>query len=200
MSFLAELKRRNVIRVAIGYLAVSWLLLQAGSLMFGVFDLPGSAMRVLFVLLVMAFVPTLVFAWIYELTPEGLKRTSEVDRGDSITHLTGRKLDYLVIGVLAAAVVLLLVDKFALGPRREAAQVKAALEHAAAPATSPAASANATPAAPAQAGIPEIDKDPSIAVLPFVDMSQGRDQGYFSDGISEELLDLLAKVPKLRVI
>ena len=127
MSFFAELKRRNVIRVAIGYLAVSWLLLQAGSLMFGVFDLPGSAMRVLFVLLVMAFVPTLVFAWIYELTPDGLKRTSDVDRGESITHLTGRKLDYLVIGVLAAAVVLLLVDKFALGPRREAAQLKAAL-------------------------------------------------------------------------
>src|SRR6516164_5154639 len=138
MSFLAELKRRNVIRVAIGYLAVSWLLLQAGSLMFGVFDLPGSAMRVLFVLLVMAFVPTLVFAWIYELTPEGLKRTSDVDRGESITHLTGRKLDYLVIGVLAAAVVLLLVDKFALGPRREAAQLKVALEreHAAVSATS----------------------------------------------------------------
>src|SRR6516164_5677913 len=144
MSFLAELKRRNVIRVAIGYLAVSWLLLQAGSLMFGVFDLPAGAMRGLFVLLVMAFVPTLVFSWVYELTPEGLKRTSEVDRGESITHLTGRKLDYLVIGVLAAAVVLLLIDKFVLAPRHEAAQVKAALEHerAAGPAASPAATTN----------------------------------------------------------
>src|SRR5215470_4715360 len=199
MRLLEELKRRNVIRVAIGYLAVSWLLLQAGSLMFGVFDLPGSAMRVLFVLLVMAFVPTLVFAWIYELTPEGLKRTREVDRGESITHLTGRKLDYLVIGVLAAAVVLLLVDKFVLAPRHEAAQVKAALEHAAAPAASPAAAASAIPAAPVQAGIPEIEKDPSIAVLPFIDMSQGKDQEYFSDGISEELLNLLAKIAPLHV-
>ena len=200
MSFLAELKRRNVIRVAIGYVAVSWLLMQAGSLMFGVFDLPASAMRGLFVLLVMAFVPTLVFSWIYELTPEGLKRSSEVDRGESITHLTGRKLDYLVIGVLGVAVVLLLVDKVVLGPRREAAQVKAALERAGAPAGNPATPTGATSAAPAQPGIPEIDKDPSIAVLPFVDMSQGKDQEYFSDGISEELLDLLAKVPKLRVI
>jgi TolB-like protein/Tfp pilus assembly protein PilF len=145
-------------------------------------------------------VPTLVFAWIYELTPDGLKRTSDVDRGESITHLTGRKLDYLVIGVLAAAVVLLLVDKFALGPRREAAQVKAALERAGAPAANAAGPTNAASAAPVQAGIPEIDKDPSIAVLPFVDMSQAKDQEYFSDGISEELLDLLAKVPKLRVI
>src|SRR5215468_2350353 len=146
MSFLAELKRRNVIRVAIGYLAVSWLLLQAGALMFGAFDLPSSAVRGLFAVLVIGFVPTLVFSWIYELTPEGLKRTSEVDRGDSITHLTGRKLDYLVIGVLAAAVVLLLIDKFSLTPRREAAQLKAALEreHAAAPATSAATPASTT--------------------------------------------------------
>jgi TolB-like protein/Tfp pilus assembly protein PilF len=203
LSFLAELKRRNVIRVAIGYLAVSWLLMQAGSLMFGVFDLPASAMRGLFVLLVMAFVPTLVFSWIYELTPEGLKRTSEVDRGESITHLTGRKLDYLVIGVLAAAVVLLLIDKFALAPRREAAEVRAALEQAKSPpigSGTPASGTSGAAGAVGEAGIPEIDKDPSIAVLPFANLSSDKEQEYFSEGISEELLNLLAKVPKLRVI
>jgi TolB-like protein/Tfp pilus assembly protein PilF len=203
MSFLAELKRRNVIRVAIGYLAVSWLLMQAGSLMFGVFDLPASAMRGLFVLLVMAFVPTLVFSWIYELTPEGLKRTSEVDRGESITHLTGRKLDYLVIGVLVAAVVLLLIDKFALAPRREAAEVRAALEQAKSPTAGTGNAVSGTSAvagAGTDAGIPEIDKDPSIAVLPFANLSSDKEQEYFSEGISEELLNLLAKVPRLRVI
>ena len=179
MSLLAELKRRNVIRVAIGYLAVSWLVLQAGSLIFGMFDLPNTLMRGLLALLAIGFIPALVFAWVYELTPEGLKLASKVSPGESVTHLTGRKLDYLVIGVLAAAVVLLLVDKFALGPRREAAQVKAALERAGAPAANAAGPTNAASAAPVQAGIPEIDKDPSIAVLPFVDMSQAKDQEYF---------------------
>ncbi len=197
-SLLAELKRRNVIRVAIGYLAVSWLLLQAGSLMFSMFDLPSSAMRGLFVLLVMAFVPTLVFAWVYELTPEGLKRTSEVDRGESISHLTGRKLDFLLIGVLAAAVVLLLIDKFASEPRRAATQVSAPTDHGTAQ-TAASAEPVATTAL-ADAGIPEIETDPSIAVLPLVNMSSDKEQEYFSDGISEELLNLLAKVPKLRVI
>ena len=198
MSFLAELKRRNVIRVAIGYVAVSWLLLQAGALMFSAFDLPNTAVRGLFAVLVIAFVPALVFAWVYELTPEGLRRTSEVDHGDSISHLTGRKLDFLVIGVLAAAVALLLIDKFALAPRREAAQVKAALESAKAP---PASSATPIAAgAVADGAIPEIDKDPSIAVLPFANMSSDKEQEYFSDGMTEELLNLLAKVPKLRVI
>jgi TolB-like protein/Flp pilus assembly protein TadD len=203
MSFFAELKRRNVIRVAIGYLAVSWLLLQAGSLVFGLLDLPNSVPRGLFALLIIGFLPALVFSWVYELTPEGLKRTSEVDRGDSITHLTGRKLDYLVIGVLAAAVALLLVDKFALAPRREAAELKAALEreHATGFTTNSAVpGASTAPPALAQAAIPEIDKDPSIAVLPFINLSSDKEQEYFSDGISEELLNLLAKIPKLRVI
>ncbi len=198
MSFLAELKRRNVIRVAIGYVAVSWLLLQAGALMFSAFDLPNTAVRGLFAVLVIAFVPALVFAWVYELTPEGLRRTSEVDHGDSISHLTGRKLDFLVIGVLAAAVALLLIDKFALAPRREAAQVKAALESAKTPPASSAAPVAA--GAVAEGAIPEIDKDPSIAVLPFANMSSDKEQEYFSDGMTEELLNLLAKVPKLRVI
>jgi TolB-like protein/Flp pilus assembly protein TadD len=202
VSFLVELKRRNVIRVAIGYLAVSWLLLQAGSLVFGLLDLPGSVARGLFALLLIGFLPALVFSWVYELTPEGLKRTSDVDAGESITHLTGRKLDYLVIGVLVAAVVLLLIDKFALAPRREAAELKVALEHehATTSTTSPVDSATTPSAASAAAAIPEIDKDPSIAVLPFINLSSDKEQEYFSDGISEELLNLLAKIPKLRVI
>ena len=200
MSLFVELKRRNVIRVAIGYVAVSWLLLQAGSLVFGLLDLPNTVPRGLFALLLIGFLPTMVFAWVYELTPEGLKRTSEVDRGESITHLTGRKLDFLVIGVLGAAVALLLVDKFALQPRREAAQLKAALEQAKAPTVAAGTAATATAGTVSDSAIPEIDKDPSIAVLPFANMSSDKEQEYFSDGISEELLNLLAKVPKLRVI
>ena len=119
----------------------------------------------------------LAFAWFYEFTPEGLKRESEIAPSDSITCHTGKKLDFAIIGVLTLAVVLLLTDRFVL--RHGVNQT--------------------VPASPA-ATIPDIEKDPSIAVLPLVDMSQGKDQEYFSDGISEELLTLLAKVPKLRVI
>src|SRR5215469_7202942 len=189
MRLLEELKRRNVIRVAIGYLAVSWLLLQAGSLIFGAFDLPSTWTRALLAILGFAFIPALVFAWVYELTPEGLKRTSEVAPADSVTHLTGRKLDYVVIGVLGAIVVLLLVDKFIITPRREARGETPAAASAASASPAGTAGAAATPASAA-----------SIAVLPFVDMSQAKDQEYFSDGLSEELLDLLAKVPQLKVI
>ena len=120
MRLLEELKRRNVIRVAIGYLAVGWLLLQAGSLIFGALDLPNSWVRGLLALLAIGFIPTLIFAWVYELTPEGLKRTSDVGEEESVSHLTGRKLDYIVIGVLAAVVALLLVDKFVVAPRQAA--------------------------------------------------------------------------------
>src|SRR5215831_5965707 len=184
-SLFAELKRRNVIRVAIAYVAVSWLALQAGALIFQAMDLPNTLLRGLVVVLVVAFIPTLVFSWVYELTPEGLKRESEVDRDESITHLTGRKLDYLVIGVLGAIVALLLVDKFVLTPRLAAR----------AAANAPAASQTVV----VQPASEPATEQASIAVLPFIDMSQSKDQEYFSDGISEELLNLLAKIPQLHV-
>lgn len=176
-SFVGELKRRNVFRVAIAYGAVSWLLLQACGLIFDAFELPHVAMRVVFVLLVVGFLPALVIAWIYELTPDGLKRESEVDPAASMTHQTGRRLGIVIVGVLAAAVCLLLLDRFAMTPR----------------AVTPAVDVTAKLADHAQS-VPA-----SIAVLPFTDMSQSGDQGYFSDGMSEELLNLLTQVPGLHV-
>ena len=86
MGFYEELKRRNVIRVAVGYLAVGWLLLQAGALIFGALDLPNSWVRGLLAVLAVGFIPTLIFAWVYELTPEGLKRTSEVSADESVSR------------------------------------------------------------------------------------------------------------------
>ena len=195
MSFLAELKRRNVIRVAIAYVAVSWLAMQAGTLLVQALELSNAIPKGLFVLLVLGFIPTLVFSWVYELTPEGLKREAEIERDESITHLTGRRLDYLVIGVLVAVVALLLVDKFVLSPRKVVRAAVAASSAPAIPAPQPPA-AEPVPAQPATAPAPA---QASIAVLPFVDMSQDKDQEYFSDGISEELLNLLAKIPQLQV-
>ena len=185
--FLAELRRRNVIRVAIAYLAVSWLVMQAGTLIFQTLELPGTVSKALLALLAIGFIPTLIFSWIYELTPEGLKRESEIEQGASITRLTGRKLDYLVIGVMAAVIGLLLLDRFVLLPRQAA---RAAASVAPSAPASPAAAQPATEPAPAQA---------SIAVLPFVNMSDEKSNEFFSDGISEELLNLLAKIPQLQV-
>ncbi len=183
-SFFAELRRRNVIRVAIAYLAVSWLVMQAGTLIFQTLELPGAVSKALLALLAIGFIPVLIFSWLYELTPEGLKRESEIEQGASITRLTGRKLDYLVIGVMAAVIGLLLLDKFVLTPRQ------ASRAAGSAPVSPGAALPSAGEPAPAQ---------PSIAVLPFVNMSSDKEQEYFSDGISEELLNLLAKIPQLQV-
>jgi len=198
MRLVKELKRRNVIRVAVGYLAVSWLVLQAGSLIFSAFDLPSTGTRALLAILAIGFIPALVLAWVYELTPEGIKRSSEVAPGESVTHLTGRKLDYVVIGVLAAVVVLLLLDKFIVTPHQAARA--GANEPASSPETAAPAANTQNPAAATTIAASGAPASASIAVLPFIDMSQSKDKEYFSDGLSEELLDLLAKVPQLKVI
>lgn len=176
-SFLGELRRRNVLRAGALYVAGVWALAQGIAQLGPSFGLPDWGTRWFVIAAIIGFPFWLAFAWFYEFTPEGLKRESEIDPSDSITHHTGKKLDFAIIGVLALAVVLLLTDRFV-------------LRHG----------VNEAVPATAAATIPDIEKDPSIAVLPLVDMSQGKDQEYFSDGISEELLNLLAKVPKLRVI
>src|SRR2546423_817447 len=167
-SFFSELKRRNVIRTAILYVGAVWALAQGISQLGPSVDAPEWATRWFLVAAAIGFPFWIAFAWFYEFTPQGLKRESEIDPTKSITHQTGRKLDFAIIGVLAVAVVLLLTDRFV-------------LHHG----------VNETAAAP----IPE----KSVAVLPFVDMSQAKDQEFFSDGISEELLNVLSKVPQLQV-
>src|SRR5262245_31936281 len=101
MSLLGELKRRNVFRVATFYVVASWLLLQAGTLLFEMLAIPAWGMKFVFGLLVLGLPLVLVFSWVYELTPEGLKREHEVERDQSITRLTGRKLDVLTVAMLA---------------------------------------------------------------------------------------------------
>ena len=171
-----------MLRVGAAYLAVAWLLIQVAQTVFPAFGLGATPVRLVIVVLVIGLLPVLIFAWAFEITPEGLKRESEVDRSQSITPQTGKKLDRVIMGVLALALGYFAVDKFVLAPQREQA---------------------ATEAARAEGRTESLVKsygDKSIAVLPFVNMSSDKDQEYFSDGISEELLNLLAKIPKLRVI
>jgi TolB-like protein/Tfp pilus assembly protein PilF len=186
MSLLEELKRRNVFKAGVAYLALGWVVTQVTSTVAPLLHMPEWIGPVVVWIGVIGFPFVIMFSWIYELTPEGLKREREVDRSASITHVTSRRLDHIIIGLLVLAIGLFAVDRFL--PRKA--------EPAAAAREAPAASA--TPDA-AQTTIPPVSEH-SIAVLPFVNMSSDKEQEYFSDGISEELLNQLAKIHELRVI
>jgi TolB-like protein/Flp pilus assembly protein TadD len=188
-SFIAELRRRNVLRVAAAYAAVAWLLIQVAQTIFSAFGLGETALRIVIVVLAVGVLPVLVFAWAFEWTPEGLKRESEVDRNRPAASYAGKTLDRAIMVVLALAVGYFAVDKFALSPRREVA-----LEQ------QRAAELEAARKQGASEALLDSYGDRSIAVLPFVDLSPNKDQEYFSDGIAEELLNLLAKISNLRVI
>ena len=186
MLLFAELKRRNVIRVAIAYAIAAWLLIEVSATTFPMLRLPEWTATFVTVMLMIGFPVALIFAWAFELTPEGIKKEKEVDRSQSTTHVTGRKLDYLIIAVLVVALGYFAFDKFMLDPSRHTELVQATTE-----AATEQAATNSTASA---------ESDKSIAVLPFVNMSDDAANEYFSDGISEELLNLLAKIPEFRVI
>jgi len=185
LSLFNELKRRNVFKVAIAYVVMSWLVLQVADVVLNHITAPGWIFQVLMLFLAIGLPFAVFFAWAFELTPEGLKRESEVDRTQSITPQTGKKLNLMITVVLLLALGYFAVDKFVLSSGRDAALVESTKEAVA-------EQAAAQPAAPTEA-------DKSIAVLPFVNMSSDPEQEYFSDGLSEELLNLLAKIPELKV-
>jgi len=194
LSLFNELKRRNVFKVAIAYVVMSWLVLQVADVVLNHITAPGWIFQVLMLFLAIGLPFAVFFAWAFELTPEGLKREAEVDRTQSITHVTSKRLDYAIIALLVLAIGLFVADRFlpvGAGLARDSR-------------TQEAASDNRAQGALLQEGTepePVIAVDEkSIAVLPFVDMSPDKDQEYMSDGLAEELLNLLAKVPNLRVI
>ena len=118
-NFFAELKRRNVYRVAVAYAVVAWLLIQLASILFPTFEAPGWVMKVFIAVVALGLPIALLFAWAFELTPEGLKRTEDVPAEESITRSTSRKLDFAIIGILAVVVALLLFDRFRPQPQRQ---------------------------------------------------------------------------------
>jgi len=193
MSFFVELKRRNVIRVALAYIVAAWLVIQVVETIFPAFGFGDAAIRTVVIVLAIGLAPVVIFAWAFELTPEGLKREKDVDRSQSIAPRTGKRLDRVIMVVLALGLGYFAVDKFVLAPQRTA-DLQQELSEQLATVAEEAREAGRTDA------LLESYGDKSIAVLPFVNMSADEDQEYFSDGIAEELLNLLAKVSALRVI
>lgn len=177
MSFFVELKRRNVIKVAVAYVIVGWLIMQAGETLAPALHLPEWVNSLLAFFLILGFPLAVFFAWAFEMTPEGIKKEKDVDRSKSITQVTGQKLNNVIIGILVLGLGYFAIDKFVLQPQ-STAESSTAVE---------------------EAVIGQESIEQSIAVLPFVDMSANNDNEYFSDGLSEELLNILAKIKELRV-
>jgi TolB-like protein/Flp pilus assembly protein TadD len=185
MSLFSELKRRNVIRVATAYVVAAWLVIQVVETVLPAYGLGDAAIRLVVTLLAIAFIPAMVFSWVFEITPEGLKREVDVASEHSITRFTGKKLDRIIMMLLALALGYFAFDKFVLDPARDIELATTAAQSGAEQALKAAKEA----AFPGE----------SIAVLPFADMSPNKDQEYFSDGLSDTLIHVLAQVSGLKV-
>src|SRR5438874_5944656 len=172
-NFFAELKRRNVYKVAVAYAVVAWLTIQAASIFLPAFNAPQWAMQIVMLILVVGFPIALVFSWAFEITPEGIKRESEIEPNKSIARHTGRKIVALTIGLAVVAAGLLAFQLLR--------------------GTSNQKSAN-------QPGDAKEISEKGIAVLPLVNTSGDPGIDYFSDGLSEELIAVLANIPDLKII
>lgn len=170
MSLFQELKRRNVFRVAIAYVLLCWTLLQGADFLLDLAGAPEWVTRALAIASLAGFPIVVFFAWAFELTPEGVKRERDVDRSQSATPHTGKKLDRVIIALLALVIVLMALERvFFAGGTGERVE------------------------------LPGTRESPSIAVLPFVNMSADADNEYFSEGVAEEILNALTRIPELKV-
>ena len=182
-GFFAELKRRNVYKVAIAYAVVAWLLIQAASILFPTFEAPPWVMKVFVTAVFLGFPIALILAWAFELTPEGIKRTEEVAPNESIIRKPGRKLTATIVVVAAIAAGMFAFQFTQLGTYlRGVLNIQPKPDHG----------------RPSGVSLPISEK--SIAVLPLVNTSADAANDYFSDGLSEELIALLAKIPDLKII
>ncbi len=181
MSLYSELKRRNVFRVAAAYAVVAWLLIQVADTTFPLFGFGDTPARIVVILLIIGFVPALIFAWAFELTPSGLQKDENVDRSLTVTTIAAKRLDRIIMLVLVLALSFFAFDKFVLSQSREKAIAESAR----------------------QEGLSEallvIKTDKSIAVLPFANASENSDDLYMSEGLGDELRDQLGRIDGLRV-
>jgi TolB-like protein/Tfp pilus assembly protein PilF len=186
MNLFNELKRRNVIRVATAYLVVGWLLIQILGIATDSFEAPAWVMKLAITLIVIGFFISLIISWVYELTPEGIKKEKDINSDDSITQETSNKLNYITIVAAFAVAGMIVWQQF--GDNRLDSRLRE--------------NDTANSINPAKAEIPPKEQEiqpNSIAVLPFTDLSPNKDQEYFSDGMAEEILNVLVRVDALKV-
>ncbi len=181
-QFFEELKRRNVFRIGIAYLVAAWLAIQVVETLFPLFGLSDGAARAVVIILAIGFIPAVILAWVFELTPEGLKRDRDADPTAPGIVRMAKRFDRMILVLLVVALGYFAVDKFVLDPARDIAREQEVTEQV------------------RTKVLVESYGEKSIAVLPFVNMSSDSEQEFFSDGVAEEILNLLAKIPELRVI
>jgi TolB-like protein/Flp pilus assembly protein TadD len=201
MSFISELRRRNVIRMAGLYLVGAWLITQVAGTVLPMFGAPEWVARTVVILLAIGFIPALVVSWVFELTPDGLKRDADVPEAEALAPQTARRLDRMVLVVMALALAYFAIDKFVLAPARDASTDPVSATASGTPTAGQPNSdgrGDAMTGAEATGATPAIDRK-SIAVLAFANMSADKDNEYFSDGVSEEILNALAKIDDLKV-
>ncbi|NND45157.1 MAG: hypothetical protein HKN58_07520 [Xanthomonadales bacterium] len=182
MSFLNELKRRNVLRVGAAYIVTAWLIVQVVETLFPIYGLSDGAIRLVVNLLAVGLVPALVLSWVFEWTPDGLKKDADVDHQGAFAADAAKRLDRVILAVLALALGYFAFDKFILAPQQRAEEVAEARE------------------AGRSEALVESYGEASIAVLAFENMSPDPEQEFFADGIAEDILNLLAGISDLRVI
>lgn len=173
-KYIAELKKRHVIKAGLAYLIGAWVFTEVSALVLDSFEAPAIVMKTMLVILAIGFPIWLIFSWVYDLTPEGIKKTGKTNHTVSRSPKINHRLNRVIIAFLSIAVLLLLVNQFKDGPIHNEEKAKSAKINQ--------------------------GNENSIAVLAFSDLSPDYDQEYFSDGISEELLNLLSKIPELKVI
>ena len=175
-KYIAELKRRNVFKAGIAYLIVAWVITEVASVVLPTFNAPAYFMKALLIILIIGFPINLIFSWIYDITREGLKKTEDIDQEAQKSRLTGNRLNKVIIISLSLVVVLLVFNQF----RNTPDQIEGKVENSEI--------------------VDSIDIDEqSIAVLPLTNLNGDKQLDYFSDGVTQEIIDELAKVDQLNL-
>ena len=185
MNLFEELKRRNVFRVGMAYAVSAWVVLQIVDLVLDNSEAPGWVMDVFMLVVILGFIASLIIAWAYEVTPDGIKRESEVDRDSSLTHETGKKLNYITLGAVGVLIALFAADRFVSedAPSR------------------PDAAATTIDAPPVEdTAVVETDLQRGVAVLPFANLSEDPSNAFFAGGVHEDVLTHLSRIADLKVI
>ena len=182
MSLFHELKRRNVLRVGAAYVVAAWLLIQVAETIFPLFGFDDTPARIVVIVLAIGLVPSVIFAWVFELTPDGLIRDEDIDRGQYDASHSSQKLNRIILAVLALALTYFAFDKFVLDPVEDVQIADSAREEG------------------RSAALNEYFGEKSIAVMPFANLSAEPSNQFFADGIHDDLLTQISNIREIKTV